>query len=55
MFCRYVIVALTILIAVQSLEAEVLTFYSALFEISHEEDYVSWANRTSGVYRFVRP
>jgi len=55
MFCRYVIVALTILIAAQSLEAEALTFYRALFQITREEDYVAWVNRTSGVYRFVRP
>ena len=52
---RYVIAAFAILIAAQSLEAEVLTFYSALLQITHEEDYVTWVNRTSGVYRFVRP
>ena len=55
MLCRYVIAALAVLIVPQSLSAEILTFYSALFQITHEEDYVTWANRTSGVYRFVRP
>ena len=44
-----------LLITLQPLEAEVLTFYNALFAITQEEDYVAWANRTSGVYRFVRP
>ena len=55
MFDRYISVVLAISLIPQSLPAEVLTFYDALFEITNEEDYVAWANRTSGVYRFVRP
>ena len=55
MFGRSVSVVLVILVIPQSIFAEVLTFYDALFEITQEEDYVGWANRTSGVYRFVHP
>lgn len=55
MLGRYVIAILAITLIPQYIFAEVLTFYDALFEITQEEDYVGWANRTSGVYRFVHP
>ena len=55
MFGRYMSVVLAMSLIPQSLSAEVLTFYDVLFGITHEEDYVAWANRTSGVYRFMRP